>query len=159
MSKVQKTECTVIAVILTTKIQQFLMLWYPCVCLATSGVFFGGLPDSSVGKESTCSAGDPSSIPGLGRSAGEGGGYALQYSRASLVAQLVKNSSAMQDTWVLSSGSKDPLEKGEATENSMDSIVHEVAKSRTRLSDFHFTYCLHHWNFKWVSVFETTLYT
>ena len=41
-----------------------------------------GFPDSSVGKESTCNAGDPGSIPGLGRSAGEGIGYALQYSWA-----------------------------------------------------------------------------
>ena len=49
-----------------------------------------GFPDSSVGKES-CSAGDPSSIPGSGRSAGEGIGYPLQYSWASLVAQLIKN--------------------------------------------------------------------
>ena len=46
---------------------------------------------SSVGKESTCSAGDPDSIPGLGRSSGEGIGYPLQYSWTSLVAQLVKN--------------------------------------------------------------------
>ena len=43
-------------------------------------------PDSSVGKESTCNAGDPGSIPGLGRSAGEGVGYPLQYSWTSLVA-------------------------------------------------------------------------
>ena len=50
-----------------------------------------GFPDSSVGKESTCNAGDPSLIPGLGRSTGEGIGYPLQYSWASLVAQLVKN--------------------------------------------------------------------
>ena len=49
-------------------------------------------PDSSVGKESACNAGDHSSIPGLGRSAGEGIGYPLQYSWASLVAQLVKES-------------------------------------------------------------------
>ena len=40
----------------------------------------GHFPDSSAGKESTCNAGDPSSIPGLGRSAGEGKGYPLQYS-------------------------------------------------------------------------------
>ena len=46
---------------------------------------------SSVSKESTCSAGDPDSIPGLGRSSGEGIGYPLQYSWTSLVAQLVKN--------------------------------------------------------------------
>ena len=50
-----------------------------------------GFPDSSVGKESSCNAGDPGSIPGLGRSPGEGIGYPLQYSWASLVAQLVKN--------------------------------------------------------------------
>ena len=48
-------------------------------------------PDSSVDKESTCNARDPGSIPGLGRSAEEGIGYPLQYSWASLVAQLVKN--------------------------------------------------------------------
>ena len=47
------------------------------------------VPDSSVGKESTCNAGDSSSIPGLGRSTGEGIGFPLQYSWASLVAQLI----------------------------------------------------------------------
>ena len=55
---------------------------------------------SSVSKESTCNAGDPSSIPELRRSAGEGIGYPLQYSWASLVAQLVKNPPAMQGTWI-----------------------------------------------------------
>ena len=50
-------------------------------------------------------------IPGLGRYTGEGIGYPLQYSWASLVAQLLKNPSAMQETWVLSLGWKDPLEK------------------------------------------------
>ena len=50
-----------------------------------------GFPDSSVDKESTCNAGDLGLIPGLGRSAGEGIGYPLQYSWASFVAQLVKN--------------------------------------------------------------------
>ena len=54
-------------------------------------------PDSSVGKESACNTGDPSLIPGSGRSPGEGIGYPLQYSWASLVAQLVKNPPAMQD--------------------------------------------------------------
>ena len=53
--------------------------------------YHGAFPSSSVGKESTCNAGDPNSISGLGRSAGEGIGYPLQYSWASLVAQLVKN--------------------------------------------------------------------
>ena len=63
-----------------------------------------GFPDSSVGKESACNTGDPSLIPGLGRSAGEGIGYLLQYSWASLVAQLVKNPPAMQEIWVQSLG-------------------------------------------------------
>ena len=57
-------------------------------------------PDSSVSKEFACNAGDPGSIPGLGRSTGEGIGYPLQYSWPSLVAQLVKNLPAMQETWV-----------------------------------------------------------
>ena len=61
---------------------------------------------SSAGKESTCNAGDPGSILGLGRCPREGNGYPLQYS---------------------------------GLENSMDCIVHGVAKSRTRLNDFHFT--------------------
>ena len=60
--------------------------------------------NSSVGKKSTCNAGDPGSIPGSGRSTGEGIGYPLQYSWASLVAQLVKNPSACGrpglDPWV-----------------------------------------------------------
>ena len=59
----------------------------------------------SAGKETACNVGDLSSIPGLGRSLGEGKGYPLQYSDL---------------------------------ENSIDCIVHGVAKSRTRLSDFHF---------------------
>ena len=59
-----------------------------------------GFPDSSVGKESACNAGDPSLIPGWGRSAGERIGSPLQYSWASPVAQLVKNLPAMQETWV-----------------------------------------------------------
>ena len=68
--------------------------------------FFGGrgFPDSSVGKESACNAGDPGSIPGSGRSTGEGIGYSLQYSWASLVALLVKNLPAIQETWVQSLG-------------------------------------------------------
>ena len=59
-----------------------------------------GLPESSVGKKSTCNAGDPGSIPGLGRSAGEETGYPLQYSWASLVAKLLKSLPAMWETWV-----------------------------------------------------------
>ena len=78
-----------------------------------------GFPDSSVGKESTCNVGDPVSIPGLGRSPGEGIGYPLQYSWASLVAQLVKNLPAMRETWVQSLGWEDPLEKGKATHSNI----------------------------------------
>ena len=61
---------------------------------------FVGFPDSSVGKESACNTGDPGSIPWLRRSPGEGIGYPLQYSWDSLMAQLVKNPPAMQETWV-----------------------------------------------------------
>ena len=76
-------------------------------------------PDSSVGKESACNAGDPGSIPGSGKSPGEGIGYPLQYSWASLMAQLVKNPPAMQETPVRSLGCEDPLEKGKATHSSI----------------------------------------
>ena len=58
----------------------------------------GGFPYSSVSKESTCNAGDPGSIPGLERFAREGIGYPFQYSWASLVAQLVENQPAVQET-------------------------------------------------------------
>ena len=72
---------------------------------------FLGFPFGLAGKQSACNAGDLSSIPGLGRSPGEGKGYPLQYS---------------------------------GLENSMDYIVHGVAKSQTWLSDFdcHFTFTI-----------------
>ena len=78
-----------------------------------------GFPHSSVGKESTCSAGDPGSIPRLGRSPGDGVGYPVQYSWASLVVQLVKNLPAMWETWVGPLGWEDPLQKGKATHSSI----------------------------------------
>ena len=87
---------------------------------------FLGFPGNSAGKESACNAGDPGSIPGSGRSAGEGIGSLFQYSWASLVAQLVNDPSAMQETWVQRLGGGDPREKGMANhscsgqENSMD---------------------------------------
>ena len=68
-------------------------------------------PHSSVDKDYICNAGDPGSIPGLGRSSGEGIGYPLQYS---------------------------------GLENSMDCIVHGVAKSQTQLSDFQFQEIVNH---------------
>ena len=100
-------------------------------------------PGSSAGKESACNAGDPGLIPGLGRPPGEGKGHPLQYSWASLVAQLVK----MLETWVQSLGWEDPLEEGMATHSNilawripMDrgtwwTVVHGILKSWTRLND------------------------
>ena len=77
------------------------------------------VPDSAIGKESTCNAGDSGWIPGWGRPAGEGIGYLLQYSWVSFLTQLVKNLPAMQETWVLSPDWGDPLEKGKATHSSI----------------------------------------
>ena len=71
-----------------------------------------GFSDSSVGKESACNVGNPGSIPGLGRSAGEGIGYPFQYSWASFVAQLVKSLPAMRETWVQSLGWEDSPGEG-----------------------------------------------
>ena len=95
--------------------------------------------DSSVGKESACNAGDLYLIPGSGRSSGEGRGYALQYFWASLGAQLVKNLPAfgMGDLGLIPGLERSPGE-GKAypfqysgVKNSMDCIVHGVAKSQT----------------------------
>ena len=97
-----------------------------------------GFLDSSVAMQEI-----PSSIPGPGRSARAGIGSLLWYSWASLVAQLVKNLPAMQETWVRSLGWKDPLEKGKATHSSILAwrisltVVHAVTRSLTQLSNFH----------------------
>ena len=77
-----------------------------------------GFPDI-LSEESACNAGDPGSIPGSGRSPGEGIDYPLQYSWAPLVAQLVKNPPAMRETCVRSLGWEDSLEKGKATHSSI----------------------------------------
>ena len=99
------------------------------------------------GQESDFNEGDLGSIPGLGSSPGEGIGYPLQYSWASLVDHTVKNLRAMRETWVQSLGWEDPLEEGMATHSSilawrlsMDrgawrATVSGVAKSRTCLSN------------------------
>ena len=104
-------------------------------------------PGSSAGKESTCNAGDPGLIPGLGRSPAEGIGYPLQYSWASLVAHLGKNPPAMQETWVRSLDWEDPLEEEMATHSSilawrlsidrgaLQATVHGVTKSWIGMSD------------------------
>ena len=73
---------------------------YASVCGKKLSSMKTGFPDGSAGKESACSAGDPGSIPGSGKSTGEGIGYPLQYSWTSLVAQLVKNPPAMWEAWV-----------------------------------------------------------
>ena len=106
-----------------------------------------GARGGSAGKESTCNAGDPRLIPGSGKSTGEGIGYPLQYSWASLVAQLVKESSRnVGDLGSIPGLGRSPGEgKGyplqySGLENSMDSIVHGVAKLQTQLSEFHFTF-------------------
>ena len=67
---------------------------------------------------SAYNAGDPSLIPVSGRSTGEGIGYPLQYSKASILAQLVKNPPEMWETWIRYLGWKDLLEKGKATHSS-----------------------------------------
>ena len=68
-------------------------------------------------------------IPGSGRSAGEGIGYPLQYSWASLVVQLVNNPPAMQETWVQSLGWEDLLEKGKVTHSKVSESINFSALS------------------------------
>ena len=106
-----------------------------------------GYLGSSADKESTCNAGDPSLSPGSVRSPGEGIGYSLQYSWASLVAQMVKNPPAMRETWIQSLGWEGSLEEGMATHSGILAwripmergawwaTVHGIAKSWTRLND------------------------
>ena len=106
---------------------------------------FFTFPGSSVGKESACSAGDPGSslIPDSTRSAAEGIGYPLQYSWVFLVARK-ESACSVGDLSSIPGLGRSPGEgKGcplqySGLENSMDCIVNGVAKSRTRLSDFHF---------------------
>ena len=86
----------------------YLGLWSQRACLIVQLV-----------KTPPANAGDPSSIPGSGRSSEEGIGYPLQYSWASLLAQLVKNSPTTWETWVRSLGWEDPLEKEMATYSSI----------------------------------------
>ena len=74
-----------------------------------------GFSHSSAGKEFASNAEDPGSIPGLGRSSGNGVGYPLQDSWPSLVAQTVKNLPAVQETCFQSVRWEDPLEEGMTT--------------------------------------------
>ena len=119
--------------------------WSNLAAAAAAADYNQVFPDSSVGKESSCNAGYPDSIPGLGRSHGEGRGYPLQYSWASLVAQLVKNLPEMWEIWVWSPGGEDspggrngnpfqysclekPMDRGDGR-----ATAHRVAKSQTQL--------------------------
>ena len=78
-----------------------------------------GFPGSSAGKNFACNAGDPGLIPRSESSAGEGIGYPLQYSWASLVAQMVKNLPLMWETWIRSLTWEEPLEEVMATHSSI----------------------------------------
>ena len=120
-----------------------------CEVLRTGIVSYFWFPWSSVGKEFACNAGDPGSLPVSERPAGEGIGYPLQYSWASLVAQLVKNPPAMQKTWVRSWVGKIPWRRerlpfpvfwpGEFHGRPWGHKESDrVTKSQTRMSDFHF---------------------
>ena len=119
--------------------------WDPCY----------SFPRSSDGKESGRNAGDSGLMPGSVRSTGEGIGYPLQYSWASLAAQLVKNPPAMRETWFRSLGWKIPWWRGlyplqySGLENSVDCIVHGVTRSRKWLSDFHHHFLLQQERAKW----------
>ena len=112
------------------------------------GKFNKGFPGSSAGRESTCNAGDPISIPRSGRSPRERIGYPLQCSFAfPQPKELVKDSPAMRETWVQSLGWEDPLEKDMGTHSSIlvwrirmdreawQGTVHGVTKSWTWLGD------------------------
>ena len=102
-----------------------------------------GFSGTSAGKESTCNAGDSGSTPELGRVPGEGISYPLQYSWASLVAQMVKNLPTMQETRVQGLGRSpggecgNPLQSS-CLENAMDrgawqATVHGVAQSQAQV--------------------------
>ena len=119
-------------------------------------VVYMGFPGSSAGEKSSCYTGDPGSIPGSERSPGKGIGYPFQYSWASLVAQMVRihlqcGRPGFGPCW------EDPLEKGtvqySCLANSTDRgawqvTVCRVSKSRTQLSNFHFTYmCVYIYSF------------
>ena len=115
-------------------------------------ICYRGFPGSSAGKESTFSAGNPRLFPRSGRSPGEGIGYPLQYSWASLVAQTVKNLPALQETWVQSLGWEDLLEKGKATHSRIltwvitwteepGGLQSMESQSQTGLSNFHSSIC------------------
>jgi len=116
-----------------------------------------GFPDSSVGKESACNAGDPGLIPRSRLSTGEGIGYPLQYYWVSLVPQLVKNPPLRcrrcgLDPWV----GKMPWRRERLpTPVFWPGEVHGVTKSQTRLSEFHKSRINFNWNC-WAKFWKTS---
>ena len=130
---------------------RFLKCWAYTSCIIQSStpryLLNVSFPGSSAGKESSCNAGDPGSIPGSGRSPGEGIGNPFQYSWASPVAQMVRNPPSVRETWVRSLVWEDPLEQGIAIHSNIiawripkdrgawQATVHKVAKSQTWQSD------------------------
>ena len=112
------------------------------VFLLTPSILFINFTGSSAGKEPACNAGDPGLIPGSGKSAGEGIGYPLQYSWASLVAQLVKKPPVMWEfnLWVRKiPWRRERLPTPVFWPGEFHGLYSPwVAKSWTRLSDFHF---------------------
>ena len=117
------------------------LLQWSLSCLPTDPKGFSG---SSVSKESTCNTGDPSLIPGSEISPGEGTGYPLQYSWASLMAQLVKNPPTMWETWVQSLGWEDNPGEGKGTEvrslifsSSLCTSFTKIMISQLFSTDFH----------------------
>ena len=129
--------------LLTCSFSQWLLFFLICSLL---------FPHSSVGEESASNAGDPGLIPGSGRSPGEVIGYPLQYSWASLVAQLVKNPPTMRETWVQSLCWEDPLEKGMATHSGIlawriPCTVQSMGSPRVghNWATFTFTFKVHSW--------------
>ena len=123
-----------------------------CLGLVHSS-YFMGFPGSSADKESTCNAGDTSSIPGSGRFTGEEIVYRLQYSWASLVTQLVKNHLQCGrpgfDSWV----GKIPWRRERLpTPIFWPEEFHGVAESWTWLSDFHLYFDSFHFHlYDWVT--------
>ena len=132
-----------ISILTHTNLHSYMYIHISMLCLCH---VYGASLVAQLIKESTCNAGDPALIPGLGKSPGERIGYPLQYSWAFLVVQMIKNLPAMQKTWLRSLSWEDPLEEGMATHSSilawripMDggawwATVHRVTKSRTQLS-------------------------
>ena len=111
-------------------------------------MFHWGFPGSSAGKESACHAGDSGSIAGSKRSPGDRIGYPLQYSWASLGAQIVKNLPAMRETWVLSLGWEDPLWDGMVTFFSILAGESPWTKESGRLQSRELQRVIHNWVMK-----------